>query len=80
MLRIILLQLLTTVIAALVAMMEQQAQAGWVWDDLHQTLTHPHDRQLFFRIEPGTRRLSLSPKLTQRLSDGLGPQPQAEQP
>ncbi len=66
--------------AALAAMMEEQARAGWVWDEKAHTLACPKDRQLYFSIDLLTRKLSLSEKLASRLNEGLGPQPEEEQP
>jgi hypothetical protein len=65
--------------AALAALMQERAQAGWVWDEKTHTLTHPQDRQLQFAIDPATRQLSLSPKLAEQLMGRSGPQPQEQQ-
>ena len=66
--------------AALAAMMEERARAGWIWDEKAQTLTCPKDRQLYFSIDHLTRKLSLSEKLAERLNEGLGPQPEEALP
>jgi hypothetical protein len=65
--------------ATLAALMQQRAQAGWVWDEKTHTLAHPQDHRLHFAIDPATRQLSLSPELARQLGE-IGPPPKEEQP
>ena len=67
-------------LARIKAMMEERADTGWVWDAVAQTLAHPDDRQLYFRIDPLTRRLTLSAALARQLAQEPGPDSPEERP
>lgn len=53
-----------------------RVKAGWVWDDSTYTLSDPQDETCYFRIDPRTHRLTLSPRLAEQLrqptADGIG--------
>lgn len=55
-------------LAAIKALMEDRAAAGWLWDDATQCLHHPSDRRLAIRVDPITRQPSLSDELARQLA------------
>lgn len=67
-------------LARIKAMMEERADAGWAWDAVAQTLTDPDDRQLYFRVDPLTRRLTLSAALARQLAQEPGTDSPEERP
>lgn len=67
-------------LATLKAMMEQRTEAGWVWDRAAHTLAHPDDPRLYFRIDPLTRRLTLSAALARQLTQEPGTDSPEERP
>jgi hypothetical protein len=57
------------------AMMEQHAHAGWIWDERTYRLADPADAELYYWIDPISRRVILSAKLIERIGIPYGTGP-----
>lgn len=57
--------------AVLLEAMKAHVRAGWMWDAASYTLAHPEHPSRYYRVDPQTHRLSISPALEEAFRSGL---------